>query len=412
VKRKWLAIEESLSMPDSDESAGRPQLGACEHECFFNGFLEAAPDAVVIIDGGGLIVQVNSQTEKLFGYLREELVGRPLEILMPERFRGSHVAETKAYAANPRPRPMGRGRDLFGLRKDGEEFPIDVSLGPLPSASGVLVASTIRDVTSHRRLEDELRRRSRALEEVDRQKDQFLSVVVHELRSPLSVLTLAGQILRLPQADRAVREQTLSSLERQTAHMARLVEDLLDLSRIRCGGVTLRREAVDLRTILVNAVEMGLPLFESRKHHLQVAQAPEPLWVVGDPTRLVQVVSNLLTNAAKYTPEGGHIWLSAAKRGEAAAVRIRDDGVGIPKEMLSRVFELFVQVEPRESGGAGGLGIGLAVVRHLVELHGGTVEATSDGPGKGSEFVLHLPLMPNEPNAAQGGVEQPSDTTT
>ena len=162
-----------------DDPTGGPKLPDGQHDRHFHGFLEAAPDAVVIIDGYGVIVQVNSQTEKLLGYRREELVGRPLEMLMPERYRSSHVAETRAYTADPHPRPMGRGLDLFGLRKDGDEFPIDVSISPLPPERGLLVASTIRDMTSHRRLEEELRQRTRELEEADRQKDDFLAAVVH-----------------------------------------------------------------------------------------------------------------------------------------------------------------------------------------------------------------------------------------
>lgn len=363
-----------------------------QHERHFQGFLEAAPDAVVIIDGDGVIARVNGQTEKLFGYQREELVGRPLEMLMPERYRGSHVAETRAYAADPHPRPMGSGLDLFGLRKDGHEFPIDVSISPLPPESGFLV-STIRDMTSHRRLEEELRKRTRELEEADRQKDNLLSAVAHELRSPLSVLTLGTQVLKLRYADTAIREQTLSSFGRQTALMARLIEDLLDLNRDRCGTLTLRREVVDLRRVVTEAVEMGRPVVESRKEHLEVAEVTEPLWVSGDPARLVQVVSNLVINAAKYTPEGGHIWVSEGREGETVTLRIRDDGVGIPKEMLSQVFELFTQVDPAADSGAGGLGIGLYLVRRLVELHGGSVEAASDGFNKGSEFIVRLPRL-------------------
>ena len=386
-----------------DDPTGGPKFLVGPHGRFFHGFLEAAPDAVVIIDGDGVIVQVNSQTEKLFGYRREELVGRPLEMLLPERYRASHVAKTRAYTADPHTRSMGRGLELFGLRKDGGEFPIDVSISPLPPERGLLVASTIRDMTLHRRLEEELRQRTRELEEADRQKDNFLAAVVHELRSPLAVMNLVAQILRLPQAEASVREQTLGRLERQTAHMARLVEDLLDLSQVRCGTVTLRREVIDLRTVFVNAVEMGQPLVESRKHHLVVSQFTQPFWVSGDPSRLVQVVSNLLANASKYTPKGGHIWLSAAREGETVAVRIRDDGVGIPKEMLTRVFDLFTQVAPGRDGSAGGLGIGLALVRRLVELHHGTVEVTSDGPGMGSEFVVRVPLLSNGPDTAAPG---------
>ena len=387
---------------DSDLPAGQP-----EHH--FHGFLETAPDAVVIIDGNGVIAQVNSQTEQLFGYGRAELLGRPLEMLMPERYRGSHFAQTRAYTADPRARPMGSGLDLFGMRKDGSEFPIDVSISPLPPQKEIFIASTIRDMTSHRRLEEELRQRTRELEEADRQKDNFLSTVAHELRSPLTVLSLAVQFLRLPQADPKLHEQTLSRLERQTAYMARLIEDLLDLTRVRCGTFTLRREVVDLRSVFVTAAETAQPLIESREHRLELTPFPEPLWVIGDPARLIEVVSNLLNNAATYTPKGGRIWLSAAKEGQTVTVRIRDDGMGIPKEMLSRVFELFARAAPAEDSSAG-LGIGLALVRRLVELHGGTVEATSDGPGKGSEFIVRLPLLPNGPEAGSGAAPYPAGT--
>ena len=366
----------------------------------FHGFLEAAPDAVVIIDGDGLIVQVNSQTEKLFGYRREELLGRPLEVLMPERFRRAHVGNRRAFPADPQPRSMGRSLELYGLRNDGREFPIDVSLSPLPPEAGILIASTIRDMTAQRCLEDELRERTLELGEADRQKDHLLAAVAHEFRSPLAVLSNVAHILRSPKVDAAAQQRAVDALGRQTTHMVRLVEDLLDVSCVSRGEVSLRRQAVDLQTVFSRAVEMGQALVESRKHHLEVAPFPEPLWVSGDSTRLVQVVSNLLTNAAKYTPEGRNIWLSAAREDGVVAIRIRDNGVGIPKEMLSRVFDLFTQIESAGSSRAGGLGIGLTLVRMLVELHGGTVHVTSDGPGHGSEFVVCLPALPNEPDTA------------
>ena len=384
---------------DVDNSGVVLNPGTMQPARLFHGFLEAAPDAVVIINGDGAIVQVNSQTEKLFGYRREELLGRPLEVLMPERFRGAHVGKRRTFTADPQPRSMGRGLELYGLRKDGREFPIDVSLSPLPPEAGILIASTIRDMTAQRCLEDELRERTLALEEADRQKDHLLAAVAHEFRSPLAVLSNVAHILRSPQVDAAGQQRAVDALRRQTTHMVRLVEDLLDVSRVSRGEVSLRRQAVDLQTVFSRAVEMGQALVESRKHHLEVAPFPEPLWVSGDSTRLVQVVSNLLTNAAKYTPEGGSIWLSASREDGAAAIRIRDNGVGIPKEMLSRVFDLFTQIESAEGSRIGGLGIGLTLVRRLVELHGGTVHVTSEGPGQGSEFVVRLPAPPNEPDA-------------
>ena len=383
-----------------EDSAVGPNLPAGRPNPLFHGFLEAAPDAVVIADGEGVIVQINAQTEKLFGYRREELLGRSLEVLMPERFRTSHDVHFRAYSANPHTRPMGRGLDLSGLRKDGREFPIDVSLSPLPSEAGVLMASTIRDMTEHRRLEDDLRRKTKELEEADLQKDDFLSAVVHELRSPLAVLVMVSHLVREPKSEATLDPELLGMLERQTTYMGRLVEDLLDLTRVRCGKVTLLLETVDLRAIIPQAVEISRPAIESGKHHLGVSLCPDPLTVSGDATRLIQVLSNLLNNAAKYTPPVGSICLTATREGNAAVVRIRDNGVGIPKEMLSRVFDLFIQVASKGNSGAGGLGIGLALVRRLVELHGGTVEVTSDGPGQGSEFMVRFPILPNGPQAA------------
>lgn len=380
------------------EPTAIPSFLAEQPERLFLGFLEAAPDAVVIIDGSGVILQINSRTEKLFGHGRGELIGQPLGMLMPERYRSSHAELTHTYMANPRTRQMGRGLNLFGIRKDGSEFPIDVSISPLPPERGTVFASIIRDMTSHVALEEELRRRNCELEEADRQKDNFLSAVAHELRSPLTVLTLVAQLLKLPQPDSKSHEKTLSRLEHQTAHMARLIEDLLDMTKVRCGTFTLRREVVDLRTVLGDAVDLAQPLIDGRGHHLEVVHLFEPLWVHGDPARLIEVVTNLLNNAAAYTPMGGHIRISAAAEGETAVVRIRDNGVGIAKEMLSRVFELFTRADPIGGNGAG-LGIGLALVRRLVELHGGTVEATSDGLDRGSEFVVRLPLSSKAPAA-------------
>ncbi|CAN5195250.1 hypothetical protein BH11PSE14_BH11PSE14_13930 [soil metagenome] len=366
-------------------------------ERLFDGLLEAVPDAVVIVDRNGIIIQINRQAENLFGFRRDELIGGMVEVLMPERFRGSHVVQRDVYSADPQPRAMDRQRELIGLRKDGHEFPIDVLLSPLPTSAGILVASSIRDITPHRQLENELRERTRDLEEADLQKDHFLAAVAHELRSPLAVLTQVAHILRSPQAGEAGQNSALGALERQTSVMARLVEDLLDLSRVRRGKVSLREEKIDLRTVVLAAVEICHPLFVDRKHQLVVAQPPDPVWIVGDAVRLAQVVSNLLNNAAKYTPAGCHICLTVIGESPVAAIRVRDDGEGIPQALLSRVFDLFAQVgSPREQ--AGGLGIGLALVRRLVEMHGGTVEAFSEGPAKGSEFVVLLPLLSMEPD--------------
>jgi PAS domain S-box-containing protein len=374
---------------DSPPGGESPFAGAPGRS--FAGFLEAAPDAVVILDEDGLIVRVNAQTERLFGYRREELVGRRVEMLMPVRYRHAHVGKRIAYAGEPVPRSMGQGLELFGQRKDGSEFPIDVSLSPLLPEAGPLMASTIRDMTTQRRLEADLRLRTRELEQADLQKDQFLAAVAHEFRSPLAVLTNLEGILRSARLTPEIQLRAVEALGRQTAHMARLAEDLLDVSRVRRGEVTLRRESVDLRAVFLKAVELGQPIIDARKHRLEVAPFREALWVNGDVTRLVQIVANLLNNAAKYTPVCGLIQLSAVREDHVAAIRVRDNGIGIPADMLGRVFDLFIQVTRQGEGGAEGLGLGLALVRRLVELHGGIVAAASEGLGRGSEFQVRLP---------------------
>jgi PAS domain S-box-containing protein len=389
----------SSLLPDAESSPDHQSPFAGAPGRSFAGFLEAAPDAVVILDEDGFIVRVNGQTERLFGYPREELAGRRVEMLMPARFRHAHVGKRVAYAREPVARSMGQGLELFGLRKDGSEFPIDVSLSALLPEMGPLVASTIRDMTTQRRLEADLRLRTLQLEQADVQKDQLLAAVAHEFRSPLAVLTNIEAILRSAKASPEIQLRAVAALRRQTAHMARLTEDLLDVSRVRRGEVTLRRESVDLQTVFVKAVELGQPIIDARRHRLEVVPLRAALWVDGDATRLVQIVTNLLNNAAKYTPVGGCIQLSAVREDRIAAIRVRDNGIGIPADMLARVFDLFIQVSPRGEGGAEGLGVGLALVRRLVELHGGVVVAASEGSGKGSEFQVRLPTTETPPRA-------------
>lgn len=384
--------------PDVMVTSAKALLRARQAERLFPGFLEAAPDAVALANAVGEIVQVNALLEKLFGYRRDELPGQAVEILIPERFRARHAEHYRSYFAAPRHRSMGSGIQLVGLRKDGAEFPIDMALSPLPTEEGVLVAAAIRDMTEYRRLEAELRRRTRDLEGADHRKDQFLTTLAHELRTPLAALSQVGQLLRLPIADDR-REWAAGVVERQTGHMLRLVEDLLDVALVRRGKMTLRKEPTDLAAVAARAVEISRPLIEGRKHALQVTLPPRPVWVEGDGTRLTQVVANLLTNSAKYTPEGGRIGLTLAAEGGSAALRVRDNGIGIPADMLTRVFDLFTQVRREGDGAAGGLGIGLALVRRLVEMHRGTVAAESGGTGLGSEFIVRIPLLPDTKSA-------------
>jgi two-component system CheB/CheR fusion protein len=243
---------------------------------------------------------------------------------------------------------------------------------------------------------DERKRAEEALREADRRKDEFLAMLAHELRNPLAPIRNALHILKQPGASAAVLQQVRGMAERQVQHMARLLDDLLDVARISRGRIELRREAVDVAAVIGRAVEAVRPLIEDRRHELTVSLPGGPLRVEADPTRLEQVLANLLNNAAKYTDPGGRVWLSAARDGDEVVLRVRDTGIGIAPELLPRVFDLFVQAERPPDRSQGGVGVGLTLVKKLVELHGGRVEAASAGPGRGSEFVVQLPALADE----------------
>jgi two-component system, sensor histidine kinase len=232
-----------------------------------------------------------------------------------------------------------------------------------------------------------------ALKEADRRKDEFLAMLAHELRNPLAPISNALQVLRLRPNRDPVIEQMSGMMERQVNHMVRLVDDLLDVSRIARGKIELRKERLLLASVVVCAVESARPAMDERRHQLEVVLPDEPLWVEADPVRLEQVLSNLLTNACKYTERGGRLRLEAARQGEEVVIRVKDNGIGIRAEMLSRIFETFAQADRIPGRLLEGLGLGLSLVKSLVELHGGSVAAFSAGPGAGSEFVVRLPAV-------------------
>jgi PAS domain S-box-containing protein len=232
-----------------------------------------------------------------------------------------------------------------------------------------------------------------ALREGDRRKDEFLATLAHELRNPLAPIRNSLEILKMPRVDTTTAQQTRDMMERQVHHLVRLVDDLLDVSRVMRGKIELRKEPVELATVLARAVETAKPLIEVQGHQLEISVSKESLLLDADPVRLAQVVGNLLTNSAKYTEANGHIWLTAQREEDKAVVRVRDTGIGIAPDMLPHVFELFVQADHTSTKAQGGLGIGLTLVKNLVEMHGGGVEARSAGLGKGCEFVVRLPLM-------------------
>jgi signal transduction histidine kinase len=276
---------------------------------------------------------------------------------------------------------------------------LHVAIDPVRGASGGVKGALciVSEITDRRRLEEELRRRADELAAADRRKDEFLAMLAHELRNPLAPILNALEVIRLERTDDRSVEEALEIAARQVGHMARLLDDLLDVSRFTRGKIQLRTEVVDLGTILGHAIEAARPLIASCDHELTVSFPPEPVRLRGDPTRLGQVVGNLLNNAAKYTEPGGRITLTAAREGDEAVLRVRDTGVGLSAAMLPHVFDLFTQADQTLDRSQGGLGIGLTLVRSLVEMHGGRVVADSAGLGQGSEFTVRLPVPAGAP---------------
>jgi two-component system, sensor histidine kinase len=299
-------------------------------------------------------------------------------------------------------------RALRGGAFDFIQKPIDRDYFAAAMSRALRMRHMRRDVERRRRmlkrraarLEQIVTERTRELLDANRAKDEFLAVLAHELRNPLAPMRNAVEVMRLQGSADAVMSGAREIIQRQVTHMARLVDDLLDVSRITSGKIELRRAVVDMRVSLERCLDNAQAMVRSHGHELTGSLSAEPLWVDADPVRLEQIVGNLLNNAAKYTDGDGHITVEAAREGQDVVVRVRDTGIGIEPDMLRRIFELFAQAERSLARSRGGLGIGLTLVRQLIQLHGGTVEAASSGPGKGSEFTVRIPAA--EPPALRG----------
>ncbi len=331
--------------------------------------------------------------------------GKPVVLL-------DHAARRGRYPGRFDPDPAGDGAlvavplvsDRRPIGGFGLVFAAGLAFGDEDLAFVETLAQQCAQALERVRLYEAERRERIDAEVANRAKDEFLAMLGHELRNPLAPTLHALEVLRLEGGEAGARGWAIDMLERQARHMARLVDDLLDVSRITRGKIDLRPEPVDLAEVVRRAVESCHRMIEERRHRLSLALPTEPAWVEADPARLEQVVSNLLNNAAKYTPPGGRIAVSVERRGDEAEVAVADDGAGIPPEMLGRIFDLFHQVDPSIARSQGGLGIGLTLVRRLVEMHGGSVEARSEGAGKGSAFTVRLPLSgpPAAPAPAPG----------
>jgi PAS domain S-box-containing protein len=351
--------------------------------------VECSDDAIVSKSLDGIVTSWNPAAERMFGWTAAEAVGQHITLIIPK----DRLAEEDHVLARIRRGEMLDHFQTIRVTKDGRLLNISLTVSPIKDHEGRIVgiSKIARDVTDQKRLEAELTQRLEELAEGDRRKDEFLAMLGHELRNPLSAVRNAVVTARL---DPSRRERALDLAYRQTDQLARLVDDLLDVARITRGRMPLRLEAVSLASVVERAVETTKDLVDARGHDLVVSLPDERLHVNADPTRLEQVIGNLITNAAKYTEAGGRIEVTVQREGEQAVLRVRDNGIGIAPEMLSRVFDLFAQAQRGLARSAGGLGIGLTVVRGLVELHGGRVDVRSEGLGRGSEFLVFLPCLP------------------
>ena len=347
--------------------------------------LDSAPDAMIIIDASGHIVFANRQVTALFGHEREAIVGQPVEILLPERFRSRHIAHREGYSRNVRVRPMGIGLELFGTRADGTEFPVEISLSPVEQDGQNLVAAAIRDVSERKRVEAELREARLEAERANLAKSRFLATASHDLRQPLQTLTLLNGALQ-----RMVRDpETLEVLEQQDAAidaMSRLINALLDISKLESGAIKL-----DLTDFALE------PLFEELRRDFSGLAARKNLKVTfdacgarvhSDPALLGQLLRNLLSNAIKYTTAGS-VTVSCSHDEDRWRIEVRDTGVGISPEQMPLIFDEFYQVGVSPNATRDGYGLGLSIVRRVVKLLDLPIHVESE-PGKGSTFAIEL----------------------
>ena len=338
---------------------------------------------VVVADGQGRIVLFNPEAQKLFGYSREDALGKPIELLLPEEWRGGHERERAAYGADPQPRPMGRDRDLLGLRRDGSAFDVEVGLTPIRREGRLLVAAFIIDISRRKELE--------------RVKDEFLALGSHEIRNPLASILAALSILeediaeRLTGDDRRHFEMAL----RESRRLKRILDGYLDLEKIEAGGVEFKLAATPVASIVAKAVEAARVQEEARGLRFDVTDGSPGAESLVDPDRLQQALANLLSNAAKFTPPGGAITVSVSEAGGWVRLAVADDGPGISEKFRARLFRRFSQDRSAPAAVRDrGAGLGLSIIKAIVEHMKGRV-GFEPRPGRGSTFFIELPKQPS-----------------
>jgi PAS domain S-box-containing protein len=375
--------------------------------------VDTALDAVLLMDDAGIIVDWNPAAEQIFGWRRDEVIGQPLaERIIPEDLRAAHyrgMAHLKETGEGP---VFGKRLELPALRRDGTTFPVELSINPLPGTGRVLFVGFLRDITNRKAAEEKLRAAKEAAETALRSKDNFVAALSHELRTPLTPVLLCTAALREDERLPVDVRGQMAMMERNIALEARLIDDLLDLTRINRGKFRLRTEPCDTHSLLHHALEIVRDEARAKQIALDLDLGAERFGVTGDPARLQQVFWNLLRNAVKFTDSGGRVAIQT--RDETAkdrlVITISDTGVGFAPEAAEQIFQPFEQAGRDGDHGLGGLGLGLTIARAIVDLHGGTIQARSGGPGEGATFTVEFPdpiLAPHGMLTAD--VNQPED---
>jgi PAS domain S-box-containing protein len=387
--------------------AVRPEPGAdpepFDHRALLAAIVDSSDDAIVSKTLEGRILSWNRGATRIFGYEPHEVIGKPITMIIPPEL---HAEEQQILEK------LGRGEriehfDTVRVTKDGRRIAISLTVSPVQAADGTIIGASkvARDVSERKLAEERLRESEEALRLADRRKDEFLALLAHELRNPLAPIRYALAANKKPGRTSEQRRQAEAIIERQVAHMSRLLDDLLDVSRITRGALELKKTRSELTSIIGAAIETARPVLDAKHHTLVLDLPSQPVQLQADVVRLAQVFSNLLINAAKYTDPGGRIQLRAFQKDDEVVVSVRDNGIGISADMLPRVFNMFFQTHSALARAEGGLGVGLSLVRGLLALHGGTVEARSEGPDRGSEFTVRLPLGDATPAVTDADAE-------